>query len=152
MAAESTVMRQVWAAVAASTILFRCNTGKAWTGFGPPRRLTDGSVVLAQARPIALGFSRPSGDPVNGTPDLIGWTPVVITADMVGCTCAVFTAIETKRTTGGRTSTEQANFIAQVQRAGGIAGVANTPEAAVAIVRGYQPPKYLPGVLSPAGS
>lgn len=139
MAAESTVMRQVWAAVAATTILFRCNTGKAWTGYGPPRRLTDGSAVLAQARPIALGFSRPNGDPVNGTPDLIGWTPIVVTADMVGCRVAVFTAIETKRTTGGRTSAEQANFIAQLQAAGGIAGVANTPEAARKIVADYRP-------------
>lgn len=146
MAAESTVMRQVWAAVASTTILFRCNTGRAWVGYGPPRRLTDGSAVLAQARPIALGLSRPNGDSVTGTPDLIGWSPVVITADMVGCVIAVFTGIETKRTTGGRTSAEQANFIAQVQRAGGIAGVANTPDAARKIVADYRPPKFLPGM------
>jgi hypothetical protein len=139
MAAESTVMRQVWAAVASTTILFRVNTGKAWTGGGPPRRLVDGSVVLPAARPIALGFSRPNGDAVSGTSDLVGWTPVRITPDMVGCQVAVFTAIETKKTKGGRTSEDQINFIAQVQRAGGIAGVASSPEAARHIVKDYRP-------------
>jgi hypothetical protein len=142
MAAENTVMRQVWMAVAATTILFRVNSGKAWVGGGPPRRLVDGSVVLAAARPIALGFSRPSGEPVAGTSDLIGWTPVRITADMVGCRVAVFTSIETKKTKGGRTSDDQANFIAQVQRAGGIAGVASSPEAARQIVQDYRAPSF----------
>lgn len=139
MAAESTVLRQVWLAVAASTILWRVNTGKAWVGNGPPRRLVDGSVVLAGARPIALGFSRPSGEPASGTSDLVGWTPVVITPEMVGRRIAVFTAIETKKTKGGRTSDDQANFIAQVLKAGGIAGVANSADAAREIVSSYQP-------------
>ena len=89
MAAESTVQRMVWGAVAATTILFRVNTGKAWlSGMGPAgvRRLTDGSVHIQAARPIALGFARPNGDTVVGTPDLIGWTSVLITPDMVGQT------------------------------------------------------------------
>ena len=70
MAAESSVQRLVWAAVAATTILFRINTGRAWlSGMGPAgvRKLTDGSVHLLAARPIALGFSRTNGDPVAGT-------------------------------------------------------------------------------------
>ena len=140
MAAESTILRQAWIAVAATTVLFRVNTGKAWAGGGPPRRLVDGSVVLPAARPIALGFSRPSGEPVAGTSDLIGWTPMRVTADMVGRQVAVFTAIETKKSKGGRTSDDQINFIEQVIKAGGIAGVANSPEAARQIVQDYRPP------------
>ena len=144
MSSENTVQRRVWGAVAATTILFRVNTGKAWlSGMGPAgvRRLTDGSVHIQAARPIALGFARPSGDTVVGTPDLIGWTSVLITPDMVGCRVAVYTAIETKRTKGGRTSEDQANFIAQVVKAGGIAGVANTPAVAQSIVADYRPPR-----------
>lgn len=142
MAAESSVQRQVWAAIAASTILFRINTGRAWlSGMGPAgaRKLTDGSVHLVAARPIALGFSRTNGDPVSGTSDLIGWTPVLITQEMVGSTIGVFTAIETKKTKGGKTSEDQHNFIEQVHRAGGIAGVANSPEAAKKIIEDWAP-------------
>ena len=143
MASEGSVQRMIWVAVAATTILFRVNTGRAWlSGLGPPgvRKLTDGSVHVQAARSIALGFARPDGETVTGTPDLIGWTPVVITPDMVGCRVAVYTAIETKKTKGGRTSDDQVNFIQQVRKAGGIAGVANSPEAAREIVEGYRPP------------
>ena len=142
MASESNVQRLTWAAVAATTILFRINTGRAWlSGMGPSgvRRLTDGSAHLQAARPIALGFSRTNGDPVNGTSDLIGWTPVVVTPAMVGCTVGVFTAIETKKTKDGRTSKDQLNFIDQVRKAGGIAGVANSPDAAKKIIADWAP-------------
>lgn len=144
MASESNVQRMVWVAVAATTILFRVNTGRAWlSGMGPAgvRKLTDGSVHIQAARPIALGFSNTSGEPVKGTSDLNGWTSVVITPDMVGCRVAVYTAIETKRSKGGVTSDDQAKFIKLVREAGGIAGVANSADAAREIVAGYRPPK-----------
>jgi len=144
MAAEGSVQRLVWVAVAATTILFRVNTGRAWlSGMGPAgvRKLDAGAVLLQAARPIALGFARPNGEPVVGTPDLIGWTSMLITPDMVGGRVAVYTAIETRRTTGGRTSEDQKKFIAQVLKAGGIAGVANSPEAAKEIVASYRPPR-----------
>ena len=142
MAAEASVQRMVWAAVAATTILFRINTGRSWlSGMGPAgvRKLTDGSVHLLAARPIALGFSRTNGDPVAGTSDLVGWTSVLVTQDMVGGHIAVFTAIETKKSKGGRTSDDQLNFIAQVHKAGGIAGVANSPDAAKKIIAEFRP-------------
>jgi len=142
MAAESNVQRHVWAAVAATTILFRVNTGRAWlSGMGPPgvRMLTDGSAHLMAARPIALGFAYADGKPVAGTSDLVGWTQVLITPEMVGTRVAVFTCIETKRTKGGRTSQDQQNFIDQVTRSGGIAGVANSPEAAKKIIADWRP-------------
>lgn len=138
---ESTNQRAIWLAAAAlaGTVLFRANSGKAWLGHGAPRRLADGSVVLAGARPVALGLALANGDPVVGQADLIGWRSVVVTPDMVGCRVAVFASIECKRETGGRTSADQKHWMAMVQRAGGIAGVANTPEAARAIVDSYRP-------------
>ena len=63
---------------------------------------------------------------IEGSSDLIGWTPVRITADMVGKTVAVFTAVETK-TKYKKATTEQENFIHEVNRAGGRAGVAREP-------------------------
>ena len=69
-----------------------------------------------------------------GSSDLIGWTPVTITPDMVGRTIAVFTACEVKRP-GGKATEDQLNFISAVQRAGGFAGIARTPDEAVAILK-----------------
>ena len=142
MASEATNQRAIWLATAAlaGVVLFRLNSGKAWLGMGQPRRLQDGSVVLPGARPVALGLALASGDPVVGQSDLLGWRTITITPDMVGCKVAVFTAIEVKREKGGRTSAAQSHWIEQVQRAGGIAGVANTTDAARSIVEGYRPP------------
>lgn len=137
-------MRAVWLAVARTSILFRLNTGMAWmSNLGPKgvRRLEDGSVHIMAARPISVGLTKPDGKPVNGACDLPGWTSITITPDMVGGKVAVFTSIETKRTKGGVTSEDQKNWMLAVQRAGGIAGVANSPEAAVDIVASYRPPR-----------
>ncbi len=79
-------------------------------------------------RPIQYGVCNPGGS------DLIGWTPVVVTPDMVGKTVAVFTAVEVKTPTGKATQ-HQLNFIAQVLKAGGFAGIARSPGDAVAITR-----------------
>lgn len=63
--------------------------------------------------------------------DLIGITPIVITADMVGQTIGVFTAIETKPT-DWRLLPSDARGLAQkkfhdiVKKAGGFAGFAST--------------------------
>lgn len=79
-------------------------------------------------RPVQYGVCNPGGS------DLIGWTPVCITPDMVGKTVAVFTAVEVKTLTGKPTE-HQLNFITQVLRAGGFAGIARSPGDAVAITR-----------------
>lgn len=139
MSSESSVQRMIWLAVGARSVMFRLNTGKAWVGNGPPRRNPDGSATLFGARPVALGFSLPNGDPVVGASDLIGWTPVKITAEMVGSTVAVMTAIEAKRSDGGKASSDQQNFIARLRAAGGIAGVANTPAIAQSLINDYVP-------------
>ncbi len=135
MSSEATIQRQIWLALGQVSRLFRLNTGKGWvSGAGPAQRLKDGSVLVPAGRPIALGLAMPSGDPVVGASDLIGFTPVTVTASMVGQTLPVFTAIETKRTKGGRASEAQLNFVSQVVRAGGIAGIANSTESAMSII------------------
>lgn len=135
MSKEATVQRQVWLELGRDCRIFRVNTGKAWvSGAGPAQRLKDGSVLVPAGRPIALGLALPSGDPLVGCSDLLGWTPVVVTASMVGQTLPVLTAVETKRTTGGKASEAQLNFVGQVAQAGGIAGIANSPEAARSIL------------------
>lgn len=145
MAAESSVMRQSWLALAkVLTTVFRLNTGMAWmSNLGPRgvRKLEDGSVHILAARPISVGFTYPDGKPVTGACDLPGWTEVVVTEEMVGCKVAVFTSIESKSTKGGRVSDDQRKWMSAVLRAGGIAGVANSPEAAVEIVTSYRPPR-----------
>ena len=138
MSSEAVVQRAVWLELGRDSRLFRLNTGKGWvSGSGPAQRLKDGSVLVPAGRPIALGLAMPSGDPVVGASDLIGWTPVRITPEMVGQTLPVFTAIETKRTKGGRATEAQLHFVGQVVQAGGIAGVANSADAARAILASW---------------
>jgi hypothetical protein len=95
--------------------LFRMNIGLAWTGDVTKNR--DGSITIRNPRPFKSG--------VPGMSDLIGWTPVQITAGMVGKTVAIYSAVETK-SAKGRPTPEQANFISAVQKAGGLAGIART--------------------------
>jgi VRR-NUC domain len=133
VSSEASVQREVWLDLSAhhQSKLFRLNTGKAWvSGAGPVSRLKDGSMLVPAGRPIALGFGLVNGDPVVGAADLIGWHTVRITPDMVGKDVAVFLSVETKRTKRGRTSEDQINWMNQVKRAGGIAGVANSVESA----------------------
>ena len=144
---EGSVQRAAWLATAkvsslfksaVRTVLFRVNTGKGWvSGGGKPYRLNDGSVVVPAGRPIALGFGLTNGDPLEGAADLNGWTSLVVTPEMVGSTVAVFTAIETKRSDGGRKRTGQINYVDQVRAAGGIAGFAKSPDEAQSIVADY---------------
>ena len=69
-------------------------------------------------RLVTFGLAR-------GSADLIGWRTVMITPDMVGQQLAVFTSIEVK-TPKGRVSPQQQAWMAVVQGAGGIAGVARS--------------------------
>lgn len=144
---ENSVLRGAWLAVAqlacsfrsgVRIALFRVNTGKAWvSGGGKPHRLQDGSVIVPNGRPVALGFGMPNGDPLIGTADLNGWVSVIVTPAMVGQRIAIFAAIETKESGGGHKRDGQINYVQQVQEAGGIAGFANTPDVAQSIVRDY---------------
>lgn len=64
----------------------------------------------------------------TGSSDLIGWRTITITPDMVGTTVAQFVAIEVKDR--GKPTPEQEAFIATVQAAGGIAGIARSTDDA----------------------
>ena len=77
-------------------------------------------------RPVQFGLAR-------GSADLIGWRTVTITPDMVGQRVAVFTSIEVKTTTG-RLTPAQHNWLGVVRGAGGIAGVARSVPDALRIV------------------
>jgi len=105
--------------------VFRQNTGQAWNGRKVSVRGRD--VFIEGAQPITMGL-------VKGSSDVIGWTPVVVTEGMVGQKVAIFTAVEVKREVGGKTSPEQKNFLDRVRQAGGIAGVANSEDAAADVI------------------
>lgn len=140
MSSENRVQREVWLGLGILSRLFRLNSGRAWlSNLGPPgvKKLTNGCVLLEAPRPVALGLATTSGEPVVGQSDLFGWTEVVITPEMVGQVVPVVTAFETKRSKGGRASDGQINFVDQIERAGGIAGVANSLDAAMAIMRAW---------------
>ena len=123
---QSILHRILFACGTGATRLFRNNTGVAWAGKrvdpirGNPRMVLchDGDVVVRAAQPIKYGLC-------VGSSDLIGWTR----RDGQ----AVFTAIEVK-TDRGRPTAEQSTFIAHVQAAGGIAGIARSEAEALALL------------------
>jgi hypothetical protein len=97
-------------------------------GAGPARlwRNNTGALKDATGRLVRYGLC-------PGSSDLIGLRQVTITPDMVGQTIAQFVAIEVKDR--GRLTEQQQAFITMVQQAGGLAGVARSPEEARAILR-----------------
>jgi hypothetical protein len=99
--------------------LFNNPVGEAWQGRSS---MAGRTLTLEHARRIAFGLA-------PGSCDLIGWRTVTVTPDMVGQTVAIFTGVETK-SARGRAVEDQRNFIAVLRRAGGIAGLARTPEQA----------------------
>lgn len=140
MASEGVVQRKIWLGLGFICRLFRVNTGRAWlSNMGPAgvQKLSDGAVLIKSARSISIGFSDVSGNPVEGVSDLNGWTSIEVTPEMVGQRVAVYTAIETKATQGGRKRGGQINFCDQLDEAGGIAGFANSEGAAKAIIESW---------------
>ena len=124
MSTERNIQQDIRLALSrAGSRMFRNNVGQAWTG--RVVRNTNGSITIYDPRPLDAGLCK-------GSSDLIGWTPVTVTADMVGKKLAVFTAIEVKGPKG-KTSPEQTNFIDRVKIDGGIAGVARSAEDATQI-------------------
>ena len=110
---EAAIQQQIRLALsAAGAVALRNNVGQ----------YTDQKT----GRPIRYGLG-------VGSSDLIGWTPIVITPQMVGQTVAVFTAVEAKAP-NGRPTDAQLNFINQVLRAGGFAGIARSAAEAVEII------------------
>lgn len=113
-----------------STRLFKLNTGVGWVG---NFKRIKAMLVATSFRPLRAGLILANGDVLEGASDLNGWTSKAITPDMVGLTVAIYTVIEVKDIKG-RTAALQKKFINNVRTAGGIAGVAKTPEQAQAII------------------
>jgi len=88
-------------------------------------RNNTGAIKDADGRLVRFGLCK-------GSSDIIGITPITITADMVGTRVGIFTAIEVK-TPKGKPTEEQINFIQRVKDLGGFAGVARSVEDALTI-------------------
>lgn len=127
---EAEILARTWVALARlRSTLFRQNTGVAWQG--AVERISPTTIMIHNPRPVHFGLCK-------GSSDLIGWTRKTITAEDVGKTVAVFTAIELKTRTG-RATADQENFIRQVTEAGGIAGVARSPDEGEQLVEKWGP-------------
>lgn len=103
-------------------------------GRGPFRLLRNnvGALRDATGRLVRYGLGQSGATRVVGTSDLIGWRSRTITPDMVGQTIAQFVAIEVKDQ--ARPTPEQQAFIAAVNRAGGVAGIARSVDDARSIL------------------
>lgn len=112
MNGETAVMRLIMLALAGIATIFRNNIGAV--------KMPDGSYLR-----YGVGG--------KGASDLIGWKSIVVTQAMVGQRLAVFVAIEVKDGKG-RTTPEQDHFIQVVHDAGGLAGVARSPEEALDVI------------------
>lgn len=93
--------------------VWRQNVGVGWTG--DASRLTDGSVLIRNPRPLHAGLCR-------GSSDIIGLTPT-----------GQFLAIEVK-SKHGRVTPEQENFISRVGQQGGVAGVCRSVDDALRLI------------------
>jgi hypothetical protein len=125
---ERPVQNHIRNALAGKATIFRANVGQAWTG-EQVVKLENGDVLIRNARPFTTGLP-------TGFSDLFGWTPRIITPADVGFSLPVFTAVECKSPTG-RPSESQRNFLGAVERAGGYAGVARSPDEALKIIRAH---------------
>lgn len=111
---EAAIQQQIRLALSkAGAVMFRNNVGQFFD--------------TKTQRPIRYGLC-------TGSSDLIGWCPIEVTPDMVGKKLAVFCAVEVKTATGKPTE-DQLNFLAQVLKGGGFAGIARSPGDAVALIQ-----------------
>ena len=114
MTTESTIQKQIQLALSeAGCLIWRNETGNFWAGKQLHR--AGEQVTLANARMVPCGLCK-------GSSDLVGLDPA-----------GRFLAVEVK-TPSGRPSKEQLNFIQRVNDAGGIAGIARSPEEALDLI------------------
>jgi hypothetical protein len=111
-------------------ILYRCSRGAS--------RLFRNNVGTYQDKAgnwIRYGVGGP------GASDLIGWRQIVITPEHVGMTLAQFLSVEVKQP-GKKLTEPQARFGRMVATAGGVFGVAHSPEEAESIIKGVDNTEY----------
>lgn len=124
---EHALQNEIRNALAGHCLLFRANTGTAWTG-ARIERLPGNRVLIYEARPFSTGLP-------PGFSDTFGSVKTIITPDMVGDTIGQFLAGEVKAPTG-RVSDKQAAFLQAIQANGGRAGVWRSVDDALAMVLG----------------
>jgi len=112
--------------------LFRNQAGQAWAGpwhyAGRDEVAPWGSVIITDPYRVSCGL-------VEGAGDLLGWQRRFITTSMIGQSIAVFTSLEAK-STRGRLTEPQKNWIKQLLADGGIAGMFRNSAEARAIIDG----------------
>ena len=108
-------------------VSFRTNVGQAWTGKQIIKNI-DKSITIKKPRPFDTGLPK-------GFSDLLVINSIKITPDMVGKQIAVANFIEVK-TPKGKPTEQQLNFIERMQELGAKAGIARSPDDALAILRG----------------
>lgn len=123
---EHGIQNEIRNALAGRALIFRANVGSAWTG--DVTKLPGNRVVIDNARPFNTGLP-------PGFADLFGLVSVEITPDMVGKKVAIFTALEVKTSTG-RASSRQTDFLQAVANNGGRAGVVRSAADALAVIAG----------------
>jgi hypothetical protein len=111
--------------------LWRNNVGTALvinhSNPGMKQAIINACIELAERR--SAFAQRMSFGLAEGSGDLIGYRQVTVTEEMVGMTIAVFVSCEVKTDTG-RVRPEQANWLAHISGAGGLAFVARSVEDA----------------------
>lgn len=134
---ESSLMRRIQVGVASlGARLWRNNVGLGWAGeaiiIKHPGTVAvcPGDVVIHHAHPLHAGLC-------EGSSDLVGLTPAVVTQEMAGRTVAIFTAIEVKQE-GKKPTPAQAAFLCMVRELGGIAFVARSEDFARETLRNCQ--------------
>lgn len=125
---EKNIENEIRLAMPENVRIFRNNTGMGWAG--DANRTKTGAVIINNPRPLHAGLC-------IGSSDEIGWTTILVTADMVGKKLAIFTALEVKKKTGVARK-HQLNFLNNVIKSGGIAGLVRSAEEAVKLIEGWK--------------
>lgn len=117
--------------------VFRNNTFSAWAG--KSMSLSRGQIYKAQGGERVVFDAYPvKGGLCEGSSDIVGFVPTVITAEMVGKTLPVFSVWEVKDGTG-RPTDKQLNFVNMVQAAGGIGAIVRSTDDARASLQPLLP-------------
>lgn len=113
-----------------------------------PETIIKNKILLALGREAGIYWNHPTGVAqafdapervvrfgLPGSPDIIGVSPVTVTAEMVGMTLGVAVGIEVKTSTG-RQSEQQKKFESAFHRAGGVYIVARSVDEAITRLHG----------------
>jgi hypothetical protein len=102
--------------------IFRNTCGIGWLGRLVEHDPKRGIVVLGSAYRVTMGL-------IPGSGDLIGWRRLTITPQDVGRDIAQFLSVEVKTSTG-KPSDAQTNWLQQVNQWGGLAILTRSAEEA----------------------